>query len=671
MTPEPDAGHIAVIGLSCRYPGASGPEEFWRNLVAGVDSITRLPPRPIPAGGDGDGAYVPAGGFLTDPEWFDAGYFGFTPREARIIDPQQRVFLECAVEALENAGCDPDRHPGAIGVYAGGSDTEYAAILRSRKADLPSVTNWEIRLATGADFLSTRVAYKLGLRGPAVTVRAACATSLVAVHLAAQSLLAGDCDVALAGGACVHVPAAPAEYTEGGIVATDGVCRAFDAAAQGIVSGNGAGVVVLKRLPEAVEDGDPIRAVIRGSAINNDGADRIGFTAPGVAGQAAAIRGAQLLADVDPGTVTYVEAHGTATPIGDPIEVAALTEVFGAASGRRGHCALGSVKPNIGHTDTAAGVAGLIKTVMAVERAVIPPSLHFTEPNPEIDFTNGPFRVVTEPTPWRPEAAPRRAGVSSFGMGGANAHVVVEEPPSRPAPAPPAPQLLVLSAMTAAALDAAAVRLADHLRAHPELPLDEVAWTLQTGRRRLPYRAYAVVDGHDDAVRVLAGRDPGRLITAESHSHAPDAYGGPLEAAGRHWLAREPVAWEDLRGARPAKVALPTYPFERLRHVVDPPAVSPEAPATRPVTGRAVESGVRPVVAGLFAEMLGLPPGDLDPDDSFFDLGGDSLVATQVLVKIRQAYHVELTLRAMLEAPTATAFATLVEKLMGGDGDGG
>ncbi len=788
MTHDPDAGHLAVIGLACRFPGASDPGEFWADLVGGVDSITRLPARNLPGTDGPGGRYVPAGGFLTRPEWFDAGYFGYSPREARIIDPQHRVFLECAVQALEDAGCDPDRYPGLIGVYAGGTDTDYAAILRSRQAELPAVTNWEIRVATGADFLTSRTAYKLGLRGPAVTVRAACATSLVAVHLAAQALLGGDCDLALAGGACVHVPATPSEYTEGGVISPDGMCRTFDAAARGIVGGDGAGLVVLKRLPDARADGDRIRAVIRGSAVNNDGPDRVGYTAPSVDGQAAVIRAAQLVADVDPRTVTYVEAHGTATPLGDPIEVAALRAAFGDAGGPPGYCALGSVKTNIGHTDAAAGVAGLIKTILALEQRVIPPSLHLTEPNPQIDFTSSPFRVATRPLEWRPDGVPRRAGLSSFGMGGTNAHVILEEAPARPAAVPRPRQLLVLSAMSAAALEAATDRLAAHLREHSDLPPQDVAWTLQTGRRQLPYRRFAVVDGVGDAVAALTGRDPDRvetgpeparsrkvalvfpaaagvvtpeaepefdLIAAECRAAAgslsgdlavfarelalarmwrrwgvtPEAMVGMgagrlaaavaagelsvphaarrvagdapppddqvawpepgtvllvvgeasavrgsghlvidgtegLAAAGRLWLAGVPISWEELQGEfRPVKVGLPTYPFERRRHVVEPRQEAPVAPV--PETAEA--EGVREVVAGLFSEMLGLAPGDLDPDESFFDLGGDSLVATQVLVRVRKIYSVELALRSMLGAPTLNAFAALVEGRVNGD----
>lgn len=681
---DEEAAQIAVIGMACRFPGARDPEEFWANLAAGVDSVTRFPPRPVPGG---QGSYIPAGAFVTGPEWFDAGYFGYSPREAQIIDPQQRVFLECAAEALEDAGCDPERHRGPIGVYAGSGDTSYAATLRARQATLPSVTDWEIRLATGADFLTSRVAYKLGLRGPTITVRAACATSLVAVHLAAQGLLAGDCDLALAGGVTIRLPAEPGLYAEGGVVSPDGRCRSFDAGARGLVGGQGACVVALKRLPEALADGYPVRAIMRGSAVNNDGPDRIGYTAPSVDGQAAVIRTAQLVAGVEPRTITYVEAHGSATPIGDPIELTALTRAFQAGPqygpGQRGYCGIGSVKTNIGHTDAAAGGAGFIKTVLALERGFLPPSLHFTEPNPQIDFEASPFRVVTRLRRWQPEGMPRRAGVSSFGIGGTNAHVVLEQPPP-PGPAGPSGpwQLLVLSARTPAALDAMTGRLAAHLRAHPELSLPDVAWTLQVGRREHSHRRYAVVRGREDALRVLDGQDRHRLVSsaapAPGHTVSGDAgdAGDPaseagLATAGERWLAGKPVCWADLHpGEHRRRVPLPAYPFERRRHIVEPevPAALPQAPQEPAPERPAGEASVQQTVAGLFAEMLGLD--EIDPDDSFFDLGGDSLVATQLLVRIRKIFPAQLTLRSVFEAPTAAAFAALISGRMSPPGGG-
>ncbi|WP_432752377.1 beta-ketoacyl synthase N-terminal-like domain-containing protein [Streptomyces sp. JL2001] len=510
--PEQDrsAGHIAVIGLACRFPGAGNAEAFWRNLVTGTDSITRV------KGPEG----VAARGLIEDPESFDAGYFGVSPREARIVNPQQRLFLECAVAALEDAGHDPARADAVVGVYGGGSENDHARLLRARRADLPSVSDWEIRVANGADFLCSRVAHKLGLTGPTVAVQAACATSLVAVHLAVRGLLDGECDLALAGGVTVRLPVRVEGTDEVGIQAPDGVLRAFDARAGGLVGGDGVGIVVLKRLADALADGDRVDAVVRGSAVNNDGAGRMGFTAPGVDGQATVIEKAQRAAGVGPDTCTYVETHGTATPLGDPVEVAALTQAFRRGTDRRGFCGIGSVKTNIGHTDAAAGVAGLIKTVLALKHGVLPPSLHFTEPNPAIDFTGSPFRVVTRAEEWAPPGLPRRAGVSSFSVGGTNAHIVLEEAPRlpRPEPGPETPRVLPLSARTPEALDALTARLADRLRDDPGASLADVAWTLQTGRSEHGRRRYAVVTSVPDAVRVLSGEAPDRLVTAAGES---------------------------------------------------------------------------------------------------------------------------------------------------------
>ncbi|MEV6479347.1 beta-ketoacyl synthase N-terminal-like domain-containing protein [Streptomyces sp. NPDC051576] len=498
---QPDeSDFIAVIGMAGRFPGAADLDEFWENLVEGRDTIERGLPQ-VFRGDAEDGSdltYVPARGRLERPEWFDAEYFGLTARDAVLTDPQHRVFLECALEALEDAGQDPDRFPGTIGVYGGSTETAYARYVDAHREALGGLTDDEILLATAPDFLPLRTAERLGLGGPAVAVQTACATALVAVHTAGRALLAGDCDMALAGGVAVHVPPKAITWTgPDGTLAPDGVCRAFDAHGAGTVASNGAGVVVLKRLVDARIDGDCVRAVVRGSAVTNDGAARIGFTAPSVPGQAAAVRDAQLAAGTDAGTITYVEAHGTATPLGDPIEIAALTEAFRQDTDARGFCAIGSVKTNIGHADAAAGAAGLIKTVLALEHGTIPPSLHHTEPNPRIDFEASPFRVATRPLPWKPRGGARRAGVSAFAVGGVNAHLVLEEAPAEhPADSDRPAQLFVHSARTATALHAQLRRLDGHLERHPDASPADVAWTLQTGRRQLPHRAVRVTGPH-------------------------------------------------------------------------------------------------------------------------------------------------------------------------------
>ena len=670
-TDAPETDAIAVIGLACRYPGARDAEGFWRNLAAGVDAVTRGAPRPVPGG---RGEYVPARGVLEEPEWIDAGYFGLSPREARLLNPQHRLFLECATTALDDAGHDPHRHDGAIGVFAGGTDTAYGHLVRAAAGKAATVSDWELLIANAPDFMPSRVAYKLGLRGPAVAVQAACATSLVAVHTAVAALLAGDCDIALAGGAAVHVPGRESPFTEGGIIARDGVCRTFDAGAGGTVGGDGVGVVVLRRLVDALADGDHVRAVLRGTAVNNDGRDRVGFTAPGVEGQRAVIRAAQALAGVDADEIGYVEAHGTATPLGDPIELTALTTAFREDTDRVGYCGIGSVKTGIGHTDAAAGAAGLIKTVLAVENGLIPPSLHFTEPNPRLDLAASPFRVVTEPTPWR---APRLAGVSAFGIGGTNAHVVVGEAPADERALPAAGwYVLPLSARTPAALDAATARLAEHLRTHPGLRIDDVAFTLQVGRTEHAVRRFALVRDLADAVDVLTGGDPTRLVSAADSATTVPAGAGAEHRTALRWLGGDTMSWRERGRDGARRVPLPAYPFERAPYlaegvvvgapvaeapvaeapVADGPVTEVSAAATAP-TQDATED-VLTVVRRLFAETLDLP--DVEPEDDFFDLGGDSLVAVDLVGRLGDRYRIEIDSDVLYDAPTPVGLAALV-----------
>ncbi|HEY0510563.1 MAG TPA: MupA/Atu3671 family FMN-dependent luciferase-like monooxygenase [Thermoanaerobaculia bacterium] len=511
---------VAIVGLACRFPGAADPERFWRNLRNGVESVSFFSAEELRAAGIPPAVYeapgyVPAHAALEGIELFDAGFFGYSPREAEVMDPQQRLFLECAWEALERAGYDPSRSPGVIGVYGGVTLSSYLLALDPLRDRLQAIGVDTTMLAVGndKDSLAPRVAYKLDLRGPAVTVQTACSTSLVAVHMAAQGLIAGETDMALAGAVSLTVPMKSGYvYQEGGVLSPDGHCRAFDARAAGTVFGCGAGVVVLKRLEDALAGGDTIHAVLKGSAVNNDGATKAGFTAPSVAGQAEVISEALANAGVDADSIGYVEAHGTATALGDPVEIAALTKAFRRTSSRRGFCAVGSVKTNLGHLEVAAGIAGLIKAALAVERGEIPPSLHFERPNPQIDFAASPFFVNPDLAPW-PEG-PRRAGVSSFGFGGTNAHVVLEE---APVPAPTDPdrpwQLLVLSARDASALDAATRDLAGFLAERPGTDLADVAFTLQVGRRPFEHRRAVTACGTEDARAALTALDAPRVTT--------------------------------------------------------------------------------------------------------------------------------------------------------------
>lgn len=498
---------IAIVGMSCRFPGARNPGEFWRNLSNGVESITRFSDQELLRSGVtrsclANPAYVKAAPVLDEPGAFDCDFFGFSPMEARMMDPQHRILLELAHEAMEDAGCDPECYSGRVGVFAGSAMNTYFmnnGLSRSFAEDyIPTL------IVNDKDFLSTRISYKLNLKGPSITVQTACSTSLVALHLARQSLLCEETDMALVGAVSVRVPHRAGYLCDGGgIVSPDGHVRAFDARANGTVFGSGGGFILLKRLADAIADGDNIHAVVKGSAVNNDGSEKAGYTAPSVNSQADAVVEALTVAGVTADEVGYVEAHGSGTPLGDPIEVLALTKAFRAFTSRTGYCAIGSVKTNIGHLDAAAGIAGLIKTVLALKHRQLPPALNYSEPNPEIDFAGSPFYVNTRLLPWK-DNGPRRAGVMSTGMGGTNAHVVLEEAPDLPAKAASKlPQLLVLSARSDAALDSLSTNFGEFIRTKPDVQLDDVAYTLQRGRKAFSHRKAVVCTSRDEAVAAL------------------------------------------------------------------------------------------------------------------------------------------------------------------------
>jgi len=520
---------IAVIGMAGRFPGARSVDEFWERLRDGIETISFFSDEElIEAGVNKDVLaqpnYVKARGILEGADMFDASFFGFTPREAEILNPQHRILLECAWEALENAGYDPEMYRAPIGVFAGGGLNLYLLNVMAHPDLVRDGLGWQAGLLNWQDTLTTNVSYKLNLRGPSFAVQTFCSTSLVTVHLACQSLLNGECDMALAGGVKVTVPLKSGYvYQEGGITPPDGHCRAFDALAQGTPAGNGVALVVLKRLTDAYEDGDYIHAILRGSAINNDGSVKVGFTAPSVDGQAHVITEALTVAGVDADTITYIEAHGTGTSLGDPIEMAALTKVFSASTQKKNFCAVGSVKTNMGHLDAAAGITGLIKTILALKNKMLPPSLHFSKPNPAIDFANSAFYVNANLAPWKANGAPRRAGVSSFGIGGTNAHVIVEEAPAyEPAVARRGRQLLCFSARTTTALETTTSNLAHHLREHPELSLSDVAYTLNVGRRAFGHRRFLVARDGEDAAEALELLDPQRIYQAKRSEAGED-----------------------------------------------------------------------------------------------------------------------------------------------------
>ncbi|MFC5220498.1 type I polyketide synthase [Streptomyces coerulescens] len=532
-TPAVVGDRIAVVGFSGRFPGAPSEREFWELLRSGREAHTSLTPRQLRDAGVSDELLddprlVRRRPLLDGADLFDAAFFGCTPREAELMDPQQRLFLECCWEALESAGQDTTRFDGSVGVFGGGGPTSYWQ--RHLSADpryLREVGEFQALLGNEKDFMAPRVSYRLDLTGPSVTVQSGCSSSLVAVHLAVQSLLSHESDIALAGGSTVYFPQhAGYLHHEGGVNSPDGHCRAFAADANGTVPGDGVGVVVLKRLEDALADGDHVHGVLLGTAVNNDGAHKAGFTAPSVTGQAAVIAEALAVAGAEPESISYVEAHGTGTPLGDGIEIAALTEAFGTE--KRGYCTIGSLKPNIGHTDTAAGVLGLIKILLALRHEEIPPAVNCSVPDPKIDFPGTPFRIGSSPTPWPRCDRPRRAGLSSFSVGGTNAHVVVEEAPPRAAPVRPSatPQLLVLSARTDTALQRSGTALAAALGDESAPDLADAAHTLRVGRRVFPRRMALVCRDRAEAVAALEGRG----VTPVSVGHVePD--GSPPSVA--------------------------------------------------------------------------------------------------------------------------------------------
>ncbi|WP_152551943.1 type I polyketide synthase [Actinokineospora spheciospongiae] len=570
---------IAVVGLAGRLPGAADIDEFWRNQRDGVESVTRFSARELvdagwPAEMVAHPDYVPAAAVVRDGDRFDAEFFGYTAQQAEISDPQQRTFVECVWHALEDTGHDPSRFDGAVGVYGGCFANKYLPLnLLANERFRRSMAAFSARPYNDKDFLATRAAYLCNLRGPAMTVQTACSTSLVAIHLACQALLGHECDMALAGAVALPIPLIGGyPVVAGSIFARDGHCRPFDAAAGGTIPGYGVAVVALRRLSDAIADSDNIRAVILGTAVNNDGSTKFGFSAPNMQAQAEVIATAHAVAGVPSETIGYVEAHGTGTPLGDPIEVAGLTKAFNTRE--RGFCALGSAKANIGHLDAAAGVAGFARAVLALEHGEIPPSINFSTPNPALVLERTPFYVPTTARPWTRGAAPRRAGVSAFGVGGTNAHVVLEEAPA-PRPAAPrarGPQLIVLSARTGKALADAADNLAGHLDRHDDVDVADVAHTLQVGRSGFARRGHLVCGDRAEAVAALRElartADAGGGVNARqvvfmfpgSASHRPGA------AADVH--RDEPVFAEQVD--RCAELLLPRLGYD-VRPLLFPP----------------------------------------------------------------------------------------------------
>ncbi|HET9713109.1 MAG TPA: type I polyketide synthase, partial [Pyrinomonadaceae bacterium] len=540
-----DSYAIAIVGMDGRFPGARNTREFWWNLRNGVESISFFADdeleQPVTPALLSDPNFVKAKGILDDIELFDASFFNITPREAQWMDPQQRLFLECAWSAIEDAGYDVTTYPGPIAVYAGVNTNSYFLSRLGELLSSPGSDLFQIHLGNEKDHLATRVSYKLNLRGESVTIQTSCSTSLVAVHFACQSLLTGQCDMAIAGGVSIRVPQKTGyTYSPGMISSPDGHCRAFDHKAQGTLPGNGVGIVVLKRLSDALADGDHIYAAIKGSAINNDGHLKMGYTAPSIDGQADVIAKALAMAAIDPDTLTFIEGHGTGTPIGDPIEVEALSRVFRRQTSRKGFCALGSVKTNIGHLDTASGVAGLIKASLAIKHREIPPTLHFEKPNPALDLDNTPFYVNNTLVTRESGPNPFRAAVSSFGLGGTNAHVVLEEVAQTQSDKSHRPvQLMTFSARTPGALDATASTIADYLENTVDVDLADFAFTRNVGRQAMLQRRFVVGRDSQELIKALRSAKAAKLSSdARSAQNKPIFFLFPGQGSQHAGMAR-------------------------------------------------------------------------------------------------------------------------------------
>jgi phthiocerol/phenolphthiocerol synthesis type-I polyketide synthase E len=537
---------IAIVGMAGRFPGASDLEKFWRNLQGGVESISRFTEEELLDSGFPlevirHPDFVGAKGVLDDADMFDAAFFGISPREAELMDPQHRLLMECAWEALEDAGYDSERYAGRISVFTStGLNTYLPFNICSHPGLALKVGGFHLSICNDKDFVATRIAYAMNLKGVGVNISTACSSSLVSLHFACQNLLTHQSDMALVGAVTVHFPQKVGHiYEAGAAYSPDGHCRPFDATPSGLIDGNGVATVVLKRLDDAVADGDTIYAVLKGTAVNNDGRMKVGYTAPSIEGQTAVISEALEIAGVDPDTISYVEAHGTATPLGDPIEVEGLTQAFRKSTRRTGYCGLGSVKSNIGHVDTAAGLAGLMKIVLGMRHGQLAPSLHFQLPNPKLRLEDSPFYVVGQLKDWqRGENHPRRAGISSFGVGGTNAHAIIEEAPTGQELTPSRPhQLLTLSARTASALEDSVRRLADHLRSHPDVNLADAAYTLQLGRRMFNRRAVFSAARVSEAIAAL--EDPKRIRTGVVDDARSIAFMFPGQGSQYPGMARD------------------------------------------------------------------------------------------------------------------------------------
>ena len=668
---------VAIIGMSCRFPQSPTPEAFWKNLKEGRELISFFSDDELAETREdilNNPHYVKAKAYLESAKFFDADLFGYSPKEAQTMDPQHRVLLECAWEALENAGYNSEHYSGNIGVFVGCNPNSYFLTHLYPGIEKGSQSEHEelgLLLGNSNDYLATRLSYKLNLKGPSKTIQTACSTSLVAVHDACQSLLNFQTDIALAGGVSLSFPHKNGYfYSPEGINSPDGHCRAFDQKAAGTVFGDGVGLVVLKRYEDALRDHDTILAVIKGSAVNNDGSEKISFFAPSVEGQARVIISALASAGVLPETISYLETHGTGTALGDPIEIAALKKAFQLYTDKQQFCALGAVKANVGHLITAAGIASLIKTILMLNHQEIPPLLHFETPNPQMEFSKSPFYVNTKLETWKEGNCPRRAGISSFGMGGTNAHVILEEAPSHPFNHSSKEDeffFLPFSANDPNALFQLLNKFITYFDGTPA-PVAHIAHTLQVGRKSLPFRAFFIVQNHLEAKKQLEAYLISNSPPSKAHQKPStekidySTLGVPtfssLQYLGSLWQLGTKIDWAKVYPKRVfPRVPLPSYPFARVIYFPD---VHPNPTTQQKIKSRSLTQ-IEKLLSIFWEENLQLEY--IAPEDNFFALGGDSLKALEIAEQLREAFCLEFSLDHFFTHQTIHEMAQLLDQL--------
>ncbi|MDQ1351190.1 MAG: hypothetical protein QG657_1492 [Acidobacteriota bacterium] len=713
---------IAVTGMAGRFPGANNIHEFWNNVKDGKESISFFTDEELLADGLDPALleqphYVKASGIMAGIGYFDAPFFGYISKEAEIMDPQIRIFHECVWTALEDAAYIPESYDGLIGLFAGATPNSnwQARVVLSGKGN--EIGDFAAIQLSQKDYLTLRISYKLDLKGPSFIIYTACSTSLVAIHLGCQSILNGECDTALAGGiTAIRFHKRGYIYQEGMIGSPDGHCRAFDAGSKGFAAGDGVGVVVLKRLQDAIADKDHIYAVVKGSAINNDGIRKAGFTAPSVEGQAEVIKMALQMAEVEPESIGYVETHGTATPLGDPVEIEGLKIAFNTS--KKGFCAIGSLKTNIGHLDCASGVAGFIKTVLILKYSWIPPSLYFEIPNPGIDFINSPFYINTKTTAWTNEHYPLRAGVSSFGQGGTNAHIILEKwPETLSSNTGTYYYLIIFSAKTAVALEQMTKNLILYLKSNHGVNIADVAYTLLVGRSNFKYRKMFVCTGIDDAISILSGVVPGKIHSSiveegsapeclpESPGHLfsliqelqtsqdiqvnyPQLF-DLWEKIGHLWLKGITINWQHFYTEKDRnRISLPSYPFEKhyywieadssrivMAQDINNPGTAQPQLGTKPKKEKKYQrpelstpfvvpaNKIEITLAGIWQNFFGFDP--IGINDNFFELGGDSLKIIMLVSMIQESLNTRIPIPVFFDRPTIKELSEYIQGIPG------